>query len=259
MILIPHATLILAGGVGLRLSSVMRTSTPKQFIKLRDGLSTFQKTVSMAASISGATFVYIITNISMAHIVNTQLGEIGLLGGPHVLTEMHRNNTHQAAKLGLEMICNTLGNITVSIMSADCILDGVDKYIRDATYVSASYKLPILLGIQPREANANFGYMVIGTESVLCAKKVRFFIEKPEQSLLDYILRSYKCLCNAGIITCQSVGALHEMSSAQSTSGLSLDSAILNASSNLLAIEMHETSWMDIGSPKNFLIALGAT
>jgi len=55
-------TLILAGGSGTRLWPLSRRYYPKQFIKLFDGKSLFQKTVERSLLMSNPEDVFVITN-----------------------------------------------------------------------------------------------------------------------------------------------------------------------------------------------------
>ncbi len=70
-------TLILAGGSGTRLFPLSREQYPKQFIKLFDDESLFQKTVKRSLLFSSPGEICIVTNADHRFLIRDQLEEIG--------------------------------------------------------------------------------------------------------------------------------------------------------------------------------------
>jgi mannose-1-phosphate guanylyltransferase/mannose-6-phosphate isomerase len=87
-------TVILAGGSGTRLWPLSREFLPKQFIKLFDDKSLFQKTVERALLLSKPENIYVVTNKKHKFLVIDQLREMNIEVPPdNILIEPKAKST----------------------------------------------------------------------------------------------------------------------------------------------------------------------
>ncbi|NJE79479.1 sugar phosphate nucleotidyltransferase, partial [Thermococcus sp. GR4] len=70
-------TLILAGGKGTRLWPLSRELMPKQFIRMFDDYSLFQKTIQRALMFSKPNEIFIVTNEKYKFRILDDLRELG--------------------------------------------------------------------------------------------------------------------------------------------------------------------------------------
>jgi len=96
-------TIILAGGSGTRLFPLSREYYPKQFIRLFDNVSLFQKTITRALLFSTEAEITIVTNADHAFLVRDQLAEIDCQAS--ILVEPEGKNTTPCHLLWCEDDC----------------------------------------------------------------------------------------------------------------------------------------------------------
>ena len=95
-------TLILAGGSGTRLFPLSREKYPKQFLKIFDDESLFQKTLKRARVFSSDKNIYVITNKEQKFLAQDQAAEIKCACS--ILVEPVAKNTLPAIYFGLQSI-----------------------------------------------------------------------------------------------------------------------------------------------------------
>ncbi|NJE26121.1 mannose-1-phosphate guanylyltransferase/mannose-6-phosphate isomerase [Thermococcus sp. MV5] len=186
-------TIILAGGKGTRLWPLSRELMPKQFIKIFDNVSPFQKTVERALLLSKPKEIYIITNREYEFIVIDELEEMGLsIPRENVLLEPVGKNTLPAIYWGIKTIEEKFGNSKVAVFPSDHLIKVSDTY-REAFEIAEKLADSYLItfGIKPTRAHTGYGYIKPG-EKLECGYKVAEFKEKPDlETAKKYVEEGY--------------------------------------------------------------------
>lgn len=189
-------TIILAGGSGTRLFPLSREHFPKQFIKLFDDESLFQKTVKRAILLSKPKDVYVVTNKNHKFMVIEQLSEIGV--ECNIVVEPQQKNTLPAIYLGIKRIVEESGSSKVAVLPSDHIVDVNNNYLaafKAAEKLADDYL--ITFGVKPTHPHTGYGYIKPG-EEIENGYKVERFVEKPDiETAKRYISEGY--LWNSGM------------------------------------------------------------
>jgi mannose-1-phosphate guanylyltransferase/mannose-6-phosphate isomerase len=189
-------TLILAGGSGTRLFPISREKYPKQFLKIFDAESLFQKTLKRARHFSSDDEIYIITNQDQKFLARDQAEESGC--ACHILTEPASKNTLPALYYGLQAIAHDHGPSTVAVLPSDHLVQDTSAYgdaFRSAEDLAQDYL--VVFGITPVFPHTGFGYICPG-DAVKNGYLVKKFVEKPDyDTAVRYIQEGY--LWNSGM------------------------------------------------------------
>jgi mannose-1-phosphate guanylyltransferase/mannose-6-phosphate isomerase len=189
--------IILAGGSGTRLFPLSRKKYPKQFLKINDDKSLFQKTVERSLLVAEPEDLIIITNRDYKFIVKNQLSEIStslfISGNPpfNIILEPVGKNTAPAigltARFALDKL-NIKENETLFVFPADHSISPNDKfteYIKSADELAKEGYI-VTFGIEPTKSETGYGYIESESVSVSAsdgieneAFKVKRFREKP--------------------------------------------------------------------------------
>jgi len=265
-------TIVLCGGKGTRLWPLSREQLPKQFIKIFDAYSLFQKTIERAKLFSNEDEIFIVTNKDYKFRVLDELKEINTgIPEKNIILEPSGKNTLPAIYLGIKAIKEIYGECNVEVIPSDHVIAANETYI-DAFKTGenlANYGL-VTFGIKPTAPNTGYGY--IGIEKAVKeennvynnAFKVKEFKEKPDlETAKKYIKEGY--LWNSGMfvfntkIFTEAVKNLApELNNAfESNSSLveiykkipeiSVDYGIIEKAKNVFVVPLN-TSWSDLGS-----------
>ena len=167
--------LILCGGSGTRLWPVSRTLLPKQFVRLFDGRSLFQRTLERNRSLCDARIL--VSNTEQYFLALDQMEEIAAdapeEGGSTFLLEPVGRNTAPAIALA----CMDLDSETVVLVTpSDHLIRDERAYaeaVRRAERLAEAGGL-VTFGIAPSYPETGFGYIEAEGE------RVRSFREKPD-------------------------------------------------------------------------------
>lgn len=190
-------TVILAGGTGTRLWPLSREAYPKQFIKLFNGQSLFEKTVQRASVFSKAEDIYIVTNESHKFSVVDALSDVNVkVPDENILLEPASRNTLPAIYLAVKEIDDKDEDIAVLPSDHHLVLD--EKYINGfeaAQSLSKNYL--VTFGIKPTRPHTGYGYIKPGKE-LKGGYEVNQFVEKPDENTAEeYMEKGY--LWNSGM------------------------------------------------------------
>lgn len=186
-------TLILAGGKGTRLWPLSRELMPKQFIRIFDDTSLFQKTVERALLFSKPKEIFVVTNREYRFRVFDELRDMGIeIPEENVLLEPVGKNTLPAIYWGLKVIHESFGKSKVAVLPSDHLIDANEKYIkafRTAERLAEDYL--VTFGIKPTRPHTGYGYIKPG-EKLEGGYKVAEFKEKPDfETARKYVEEGY--------------------------------------------------------------------
>lgn len=190
-------SLILAGGVGSRLFPLSTPEFPKQFIRLFEGLSTFQLTLRRAMRFS--EHIVVSANIAHKDLVSQ---ELALLGNNDV-TLIFENEGVGTLKPIIDFYerykqdCKRL-----VVLQSDHFFSDETAYVEQIKYELQSNLDPypvVLHGVKSKVLDSNFGYILL-RENLNGGdfKPVQGFLEKPDPQTLASLSVQLKHLQHAG-------------------------------------------------------------
>ncbi len=171
--------IILCGGSGTRLWPLSRTLMPKQFVKLFEGESLFQKTVTRNQKACDSQFI--VSNAEQYFLAVDQMEELNVDTSRYLLEPVGRNTAPAIALACLALKAEEIVLVTPSdhlIKDEKAYLEAINK-----AKILAEAENLVTFGITPQYPETGFGYIEANGESVLSFK------EKPDvitaQSYLD--------------------------------------------------------------------------
>jgi len=188
--------IILCGGSGTRLWPLSRTLMPKQFVKLFDGESLFQKTVERNRHIcDGRT---IVSNAEQYFLAVDQLEEMAASQKPDgessaFLLEPVGRNT--APAVALACLALDPGEV-VLVTPSDHLIKKTSEYAKalEQAEVLAEKGFLVTFGITPTFPETGFGYIEAGRDNGVAA-----FHEKPDFETAKRYLEKGNCYWNSGM------------------------------------------------------------
>ncbi len=183
--------IILCGGSGTRLWPLSRTLMPKQFVKLFEGESLFQKTVRRNQKVCEDQFI--VSNAEQYFLAIDQIEALSLYNttDKYLLEPVGRNTAPAIA-----LACLALSPDTVVLVTPS------DHLVRDeASYEAALSRAQALalcdqlvtFGITPKYPETGFGYIEAAGEDVLA------FHEKPDAETAQRYLEAGNYYWNSGM------------------------------------------------------------
>ena len=250
-------SLILAGGTGERLWPLSREFFPKQFIKLFDSESLFQRTVRRALELCSEDEVVVVTNQKHYYHCLNQLEEIGVrVPESNIISEKVPKNTLPAIIKGINFILENFGEDHVLVMPSDHLIRGeMKKEIELAEDISSEYL--VTFGIKPTYPHTGYGYIKPG-KTLENAYVVERFIEKPDQSTAERLLKE-GYLWNSGMFFfrtdifmeearkhAQDVLEAVASGREEEIEPISVDNGIMERSERVAVVPL-EVEWTDLG------------
>lgn len=189
---------IMCGGAGTRLWPASRDSMPKQFIPLRDGLSTFQLTLRRLAGRPGYAPPLVIAHSDVRFIVAEQMQKIGV-AGDIVLEPVRRDSAAAVAVAALHGAARD-EEAVILVLAADHLIDDDDAFAADglAAAEAARFGHIMTLGVPPTRPETAYGYIRPGKPiKGSRALAVEAFVEKPDRARAEALVAE-GCLWNSG-------------------------------------------------------------
>ena len=204
----PLVALLLSGGGGTRLWPLSTEASPKQFLKLFDGLSLFQKTVVRALK-AGVTQVHVLANQGQAALLQAQWAEIETQAGQarFVLEPMRRDSgpaiaagvAHCLALYGAE--CRLL------VLPCDHLIPDEGAFSQAVAQASEAAEAGYLttFGLTPHAPVTDYGYIRAGDPLANVpphpyqTRHVAAFVEKPDRETAQRYLDSGGYYWNSGM------------------------------------------------------------
>jgi len=194
--------LILCGGSGTRLWPISRSLMPKQFARLFDGASLFQRTVKTNSRI--CTAQYIVSNADQYFLAKDQLEEVGANDVRFLLEPVGRNTAPAIA-----LACLGLDPEDVVLVSpSDHVIRKAEAYeecLRKAEEF-AKKGFMVTFGITPTGPETGYGYIEANGEDV------KRFVEKPDLETAKKYVASGRFFWNSGIFCFKASTFLDELS-----------------------------------------------
>ena len=190
---------VLCGGSGTRLWPLSRADYPKQFIKLNNDISLFQKTLNrielLADEHTKIDEVIILTNESHRFLVLDQLKEVKINIKTKIILEPCALNTAPA----LTLAATASSDSTFVVIPTDQYIadDKIFvKCLRESIEVIKN-NLIFMFGVKPESAKDSYGYILHKGSGKI--KTVSRFVEKPKIETAKKIIANKRCLWNLGI------------------------------------------------------------
>ncbi len=270
-----HAV-IMAGGAGLRLWPLSRTSRPKQLLRLLGGSSLLQASFERVASIFDPKQIYVITSQAFIPLVAQELPEIpqaNLLGEP-----MGRD-TANAVGLAAAILAQRDPEAVMGVFTADHMISPLDRFTRTVEQAfqlaESSGDVLVTLGIRPTRPDTNYGYIQRGERIVDGVFAVQKFTEKPNVAVAMKYLASGEYYWNSGMFVWRTDTILNQLKKHLPASSIalveiarawdtpqrlerlerlyptlmriSIDFAVLERAEHVFVVEL-DCHWVDVGS-----------
>lgn len=185
--------IIIAGGSGTRLWPLSRTHHPKQFIKLFDGLSLFQKTLVRNKFLGKPTIIIMEDH----HFIATeQIREIGIKADL-ILEPLQKNTAPCAIIASLE--AKKYGYKTAILLPADHYIADDEQYFSVINTGLKNVLSVTTIGIRPHYPHTGYGYIKIKEHAKHQLHQVDKFIEKPNLAKAEKYLADGRYFWNSGI------------------------------------------------------------
>lgn len=181
--------LILCGGSGTRLWPISRSLMPKQFARLFEGSSLFQRTVKTNSRVCAAQ--YIVSNAEQYFLAKDQLDEVGARSTRFLLEPVGRNTAPAIA-----LACLSLNPYDIVLVSpSDHVIRKGDAYEACLKKAEGLAKAGFLVtfGITPTGPETGYGYIEADGENV------KRFVEKPDLETAKKYVESGCFFWNSGI------------------------------------------------------------
>lgn len=192
---------VLSGGSGTRLWPLSRTSKPKQFLQIFDGLSLFQNTIKRNQKI--VDDYLLITNTSQVADAEKQGKEIEIDISTKIIEPVGRNTAPAIALGALSLDKDAIMVVTPSDhMIADEKL--YNSSMEDAIKLAKKGFL-VTFGIQPQKPDTGFGYIEYEGENVIS------FREKPDVKTAEEFLKKGNFNWNSGMFCFKASVFLEEL------------------------------------------------
>ncbi len=193
---------LLSGGAGTRLWPLSRLTYPKQLLPLAQSATMLQATVQRAMDSRLFAAPLIVCGEDHRFLIRDQLAGI-YSGQPTIILEPDGRNTAPAIAIAAEWLARLDPEAIMLVMPSDHVIANIPAFhaaIEAATLAAESGVL-VTLGITPTAPETAYGYIQMGGTLAPGpdVRRVRRFVEKPDQTTASEYLLSGDYVWNAGI------------------------------------------------------------
>ncbi len=190
--------IIFAGGIGTRLWPLSRKALPKQFIKMFDGKSTIELAMRRVKDF-GKENIYISTLNTYVPLVKRYFPK---MPKRNIVGEPALRNVAPAIGYNLVRLRKEGYKGPVAILWADHLIQNESKFVemlkKGETLVKKEPNKLVFIGVAPRFANNNLGWIRIGKEIEHKAFKYLEWVYKPQIDKCNQMFKSKEWLWNSG-------------------------------------------------------------
>lgn len=237
---------LLAGGSGTRLWPLSRKSFPKQFSKIIDDQSLFQKSALRLTSTKKIKFQphITLTNSELRFVVVQQLLDVGINAGPIILEPESKNTA--PAILSASMFAYKRNNKSILLVApSDHLIKDIDKF-HDAINIGleeVKKEKIVTFGIEPTKPETGYGYLQLETKTTTNAVNLLRFIEKPSKEKAKTMIELGNYLWNSGIFLFQAKDMIMAFQKYQPDLFYKIQTSLQKAKPDLGFIRLEETAW----------------
>jgi mannose-1-phosphate guanylyltransferase / mannose-6-phosphate isomerase len=275
----PLIAVILAGGAGARLWPVSREAFPKPFIKLSDGQSLIQKTLSRIVKLPNITNVLVVTNKDYYFLTKDEFDtyQNNSIQIDYLLEPFGRNTAAAIAASAIIVEKRFGKDAVMLVLPADHIINDQSSFndaIESAWNIAEEGWL-VTFGVMPNRPETGYGYIKYG-KTLKSGYEVLKFIEKPDLEKALEFVKSGNYLWNSGMFCftvnsirlamekhcpeiwtgvsmalnlsdCNKFPVFIESAYFETVLDISIDNAVLEQSSQV-AVVATNFEWEDVGS-----------
>lgn len=193
--------LILCGGSGTRLWPISRTLMPKQFARLFDGTSLFQRTVETNAKLCSTQFI--VSSAEQYFLAKDQLDAKYTKTAKFLLEPIGRNTAPAIA-----LACLNLDpNVIILVTPSDHVIKDTNAYFKvlEKARALAEAGSLVTFGIKPTSPETGYGYIEADGE------EVKRFVEKPDEAQAQTYVDAGNFYWNSGIFCFKASTFLDEL------------------------------------------------
>lgn len=195
---------IIAGGSGTRLWPMSTPDHPKHLLRLTDGYSLLQNTLTRARKLTEDDKIFVITDASHSHHVIEQLHDFD---ATHILSEPARRGTASCILFAMQHIqlLNLEKNEPVAFLWADHLIRDQRGFVtsfKQASHLAKKYSKVVFIGVEPTYPSSGLGYMEHGDkfEDEENVYELQSFHEKPDPATARKYFMSGKFFWNTGYL-----------------------------------------------------------
>lgn len=192
--------IILSGGSGTRLWPLSRESSPKQFLKLVDDKSLFQKTALRIKDQNIFSAPIVVCNNEHRFTVADELQKISTNFASIILEPIGRNTAPAIAIAALDVIKKSSDGLML-VMPSDHLIENEKEFlsaVKNAANLAEQNYL-VTFGIVPNKPETGYGYIKKSSAVDKFSFGVEKFVEKPDLKTAEKFVQSGDFFWNSGI------------------------------------------------------------
>ena len=236
--------IILSGGSGTRLWPLSRVSSPKQFLKLFDDKSLFQKTVLRSSDDKLFNHPIIVCNNDHRFSVAHEMQQISKIAGSIILEPVARNTAPAIAAAAFDVLKNySEDDDLMLVMPSDHLIKDENSFINSIKEAAklAEDGFLITFGIVPESPETGYGYIEKGE-----GYEVKRFVEKPNLDTARKFIQAGNFFWNSGIFMFKASAYLRNLQNLNSEVFENAKKSYENSVKDLDFIRLEETSFKDV-------------
>ena len=201
---------IIAGGIGSRFWPMSTEHKPKQFLNLLGKDSLIKTTYNRLLKISDPDKILIVTSLKYKSHIKEQIPNIN---GNNIIYEPKPKNTAPAIYLALKHLSKIETNPIVGVYPSDHYIKHENKFYKVLeeiiSFIEKKDESIVTLGIKPEYPSTGYGYININNNSRV--SKINYFIEKPNLSDAQKLIKDNNNLWNSGMFFFKSETMINEI------------------------------------------------